>query len=268
MGRSYRVLLALLFLFVAIPIHADYQAGLDAFNAGDYTTAMSEWKEVVGVEPDRENLALYRESLYAIGMLYWHGYGVTQDYGVSAVWLKQAADINHPGAQNKLGYMHTMGQGLPLNYQEAVKWFQMAAAQGDAEAKHNLEVLFSKGLIPEPEEPVVEQAKAEADDEPEMPVNGFAEAWIRDQQPEHYTIQVIALSAPDKLHEFIAGNRDHEPFAIYLQTRYEQPLWVLVQGVYADVETARAARDAFPAGLQKRGELWIRKFEMVQRLIE
>jgi hypothetical protein len=34
------------------------------------------------------------------------------------------------------------------------------------------------------------------------------------------------------------------------------------------VETARAARDAFPAGLQKRGELWIRKFEMVQRLIE
>jgi septal ring-binding cell division protein DamX len=42
----------------------------------------------------------------------------------------------------------------------------------------------------------------------------------------------------------------------------------LVQGDYPDVEAARAARDTFPAGIQRIEDLWIRKFSMVQRLIE
>ena len=100
------------------------------------------------------------------------------------------------------------------------------------------------------------------------PVHDSGEAWILQQDPEHYTIQVIALSAPEKLHAFVSEHAEWAPFAIYRQTRYEQPLWVMVQGVYADVEAARAARDEFPPGFQKRRDLWIRKFGMIQRLIE
>jgi septal ring-binding cell division protein DamX len=79
---------------------------------------------------------------------------------------------------------------------------------------------------------------------------------------------VIALSAPEKLHTFIAENETWAPFAIYGQCRYEKPLWVMVQGDYADVESARAAARSFPPGIQQRDRLWIRKFGMVQRLIE
>ena len=234
-------LLQLCILFCAVPAHADYQAGLDAYNSGDYFTAMAEWK-AVAVSPDNaENLAIYRESLYAIGMLYWQGEGVEQDYGVSAVWLKQAADINHPGAQVKLGYLYSTGQGVPLNLGEAEKYFRMAAKQGDADALHNLEIL---------------EAESDPESEPSV-VAGLdaGEDWILARDPGHYTIQVISLRQPQKLHAFIAAHAEWAPFAIYGQDRDDKPLWVMVQGVYADVESARTAARSFPRGFQQRDRL-------------
>ncbi|NNJ65230.1 MAG: hypothetical protein HKP16_06670 [Xanthomonadales bacterium] len=274
--HRWRIVSLLLFFFIT-PLHAEYQAGLDAYRAGDYATAMAEWKEAVKEEPERENLALYRESLYAIAMLYWQGEGVEQDYGISAVWLKQAADINHPGAQTKLGYLYVSGQGVPQNYSEAVKWFQLAANQGDRDARLNLDIMYNRRMIPPPDEaqdPVSAQDQVsakepdEAQDPEPRPAGDRGEDWILEQDPEHYTIQVIALRSKEKLLDFMDRHAQWAPFAIYGQTRYQQPLGVMVQGVYPDVETARAARDEFPPGLQAREDLWIRRFERVQRLIE
>jgi hypothetical protein len=281
--------------------HADYQTGVNAYVDGDFATAMAEWKAEVNQPGEPENLAIYRESLYAISMLYWQGEGVKQDYTVSAVWLKQAADINHPGAQNKLGYLYSTGQGVPQNFQEARRYFELAAAQGDPDAAHNLDRMFEQGLLgatvaPDPdgtlpptvtsvqgppvqEAPVQEAPVQEApvqDKPPETPettkparpAGDSGEAWIRARNPEHYTIQVIALREPDLLREFIAAHPDWQPFAIYQPAGNERPLHVLVQGDYADVEAARAAVAKFPAGLQKAERMWIRKFGKVQERIE
>jgi len=308
---------------------AEYQKGLDAFLEGDYEKAMTEWKEQVNRPGEPDNLAIHRETLYAIGMLYWHGYGVPQDYAIAAVWLRRAADINHAGAQVKMGYLHVTGQGVPQSYPEARRWFERAAAQGDVDARHNLDVMFEKGLLTPPpmeEEPgigvapisvgaveetlpaqglavatasgvpteqVLDSAVApgpvpkvasasesdgETDDTP--PVAAVAQPsapeppldrgpdWILAQDPEQFTIQVIALREQEKLRDFIADHADWAPFAIFRPAGNERPLWVLVQGVYADVESARAARDEFPTGLQPRRNLWIRKFGMVQRQVE
>jgi hypothetical protein len=252
-------------LLLSTTCNADYQAGLNAYSMGDYATAMSEWKAEVAQEPTSENLAIYRESLYAISMLYWQGEGVEQDYTISAVWLKQAADINHPGAQTKLGVLYSTGQGVPQNYAEAEKYFEMAASQGEPNARRNLEVLKREGLIAASDS---ESGLETEDDISPVPGKDAGERWILQQDPGHYTIQVIALSAPYKLHDFIADNPAWTPFAIYTQYRYEKPLWVMVQGAYADVDAARGARDQFPPGIQDMDKLWIRKFEMVQRLIE
>jgi septal ring-binding cell division protein DamX len=94
------------------------------------------------------------------------------------------------------------------------------------------------------------------------------ETWIAERDPAHYTIQVIALSQPEQLHDFIAGQSGLEPFAIYRQTKYKKPLWVLVQGDYPDLNSARLALQTFPETMQTREKLWIRRFEMVQRLLE
>jgi len=284
-------------------LQADYQVGLDAYHAGDYDTALAEWTAEVNQPAPPANLAVYREALYAIAILYWQGKGVAQDYAKSAVWLKQAADINHPDAQVKLGYLYSTGQGVPQNYQEARRWLQMAAVQGDRDAAHNLDILDREGLgwpdaagaalaqqettandleatgaefdavaVPGtqhaaalPTDPTVSrqtletEAAAQAD---------LGEAWILAQDPEHFTIQVIALRNPKPLFDFMTQYPDWSPFAIYTPAGNAFPLWVMLQGNYPDVRTARAAAAKFPGGLQQQDDLWIRKFRMVQGMIE
>ncbi|MFC1720149.1 hypothetical protein ACFL00_03300 [Pseudomonadota bacterium] len=316
----------LFFLLLSFSLQADYQAGLDAYLAGDFETAVSEWQAVVESPPGTVTDATRAETLYALGMLFWTGQGVEQDVYESASWLRLAAEMNHPGAENKLGFLYSLGQGVKQSDFEAFKWWHLAANQGDEVAQFNLGVMYRDGLgvEPNPEESmkwfreaasngdpvsigIVAESEAGSEDvnTPENPplvapdVEGAVEspiaplesgrseiaavgrsndqlsdpyaageAWIAERNPEHYTIQVIALSQPEKLHQFITEQPDLEPFAIYRQTRYKKPLWVLVQGDYPDLNSARLALRAFPETMQRREKLWIRRFEMVQRLLE
>lgn len=267
-------------LLAVTTAHADYQAGLDAYDAGDHATALAEWLEEINRPGDPENSALYRESLYAIAMLYWQGQGVDQNYAVAAAWLRQAAHRNHPGAQNKLGFLFSMGEGVGQDYQEARRWFERAAALGDPDAAYNLDQMFRQGLLQPAEEEPAASAPQVADKAPAatpieaaparlaQPAGDAGVPWILAQNPEHYTIQVIALRDPEKLYEFIDRNPGWAPFAVYRPSGNRRPLWVLVQGAYPSVAAARGATRSFPGGLQKRGELWIRKFGMVQGMIE
>ena len=41
--------------------------------------------------------------------------------------------------------MYTIGQGVPQDYQEAVKWYRLAAEQGNASAQAGLGFMYSEG---------------------------------------------------------------------------------------------------------------------------
>jgi TPR repeat protein len=41
--------------------------------------------------------------------------------------------------------MYDFGRGVTQNYAEAVKWYKLAAAQGDAKAQHNLGLMYYEG---------------------------------------------------------------------------------------------------------------------------
>jgi TPR repeat protein len=316
--RAPTYLVLLLLTQAAFP---DYQSGLDAYNRGDFTRAITEWQAVVESPPGTVDPAIRAETLYAIGMIFWLGQGVQQDTRESASWLQLAAEMHHPGAQTKLGFLYSKGQGVRQSNFEAFKWWQMAANQGDADAQYNLGVLYRDGLgvEPNPEESMKWFREAAMNGDPisagivaqheaikkmgqypggsplageqaintnrpqpasntirpvsaataPKPVPSTAnEDWIRQREPEHYTIQVIALSQPEKLQHYIQQHQDWAPFAIYGQTRYETPLWVLVQGDYVDLGSARQAVISFPQDMQARENLWIRRFQMVQSLLE
>ena len=278
---------------------ADYQAGLDAYLAGDFEQAISEWQDVVESPPGAVPDAVRAETLYAIGMLFWMGQGVQQDSYEAASWLLLAAEMGHPGAQNKLAFLYSSGQGVRQSDFEALKWWQAAANQGDADAQDNLGVAFRDGLgvTPNPRtslqwfreaasngDPVsagivaqAETAEAAVAAAVDPETGGQAEAisaskwdedWLRQREPDRYTIQVIALSQPDRLQDYIAAHAALAPFAIYGQTRYQKPVYVMVQGDYPDLDSARQAVRSFPEDLQQRYKLWVRRFEMVQRLLE
>ena len=60
--------------------------------------------------------------------------------------LKALAEKGDALAQNNLGLMYGTGQGVDQNFKEAVKWFQKAADQGNANAQCSLGQIFSGNL--------------------------------------------------------------------------------------------------------------------------
>jgi len=91
--------------------------------------------------------------------------------------------------------------------------------------------------------------------------------WILEQNPSHYTIQVMGLGSKEKLVHLVRDYSDYRPFAVYTLHWKREPLHLLVQGVYTDVEAARKAKKSFPAAIQKPKNVWIRKFGKIQELI-
>ncbi len=70
--------------------------------------------------------------------------------------FKYAAEEGDVKAQNRLGVMNDLGQGIPQNYTEAVKWYLKAAEQGFADAQYNLGMMYliGKGVTPNPAEAI------------------------------------------------------------------------------------------------------------------
>jgi len=57
-----------------------------------------------------------------------------------------AAQQGDANAQFELGLMYFMGKVVPQNYVEAAKWYRLAAEQGHAKAQFNLGELYDLGL--------------------------------------------------------------------------------------------------------------------------
>jgi hypothetical protein len=104
----------------------DFQKGLDAYNNGDYATALREWRPLAE-QGDTKG----RNS---IGWLYFNGEGVAQDYAKAKLWFRLAAEQGDTRAQSNLGYMYGTGQGVPIDQVLAYMWFILAAAQGHKDA--------------------------------------------------------------------------------------------------------------------------------------
>jgi TPR repeat protein len=60
--------------------------------------------------------------------------------------LMDDAELGIAKAQYTLGVMYANGQGVPQNYQESVKWYQLAAKSGHDQAKRNIYDLAVKNI--------------------------------------------------------------------------------------------------------------------------
>jgi TPR repeat protein len=137
MKRLLFTLLATTTLSLALPAQAGLKEGLEAYEQGDYATALKELRPLA--EQGHAGAQFY------LGVMYENGRGVPQDYKEAAKWFHKAAEQGDADAQNNLGVMYAEGQGVPQDYTEAAKWFRKAAEQGYAGAQNNLGVMYDKG---------------------------------------------------------------------------------------------------------------------------
>jgi uncharacterized protein YdaT len=74
-----------------------------------------------------------------MGKAYASGKGVPQDYKEAMKWYRLAADQGNASAQYALGDAYDEGRGVPQDSNEAVRWYRLAADQGYARAKSVLD---------------------------------------------------------------------------------------------------------------------------------
>ena len=86
-----------------------------------------------------------KEGEYYLGYCYYYGKGIKQDYNEAVKWYKLAADQGYETAQYNLGECYYYGEGVKQDYYEAVKWYKLAAEQGYKSAQCDLGYCYENG---------------------------------------------------------------------------------------------------------------------------
>ncbi len=84
-------------------------------------------------------------AMLSLAFLYLHGEGVAVDYKEAVRWLKVAAERGLAPAQHSLALAYYEGRGVGRNTAVAANYFESAALQGLGDAQFNLGVLYARG---------------------------------------------------------------------------------------------------------------------------
>jgi len=115
---------------------ADFATGLSAYQKGDYSTAIKEWRPLA----DDGSAA----AQFNVGRMYLDGQGVPQDPSQAAKWFERAADQDYEKAQLNLGAMYGSGNGVKRDYVQAYKWLNICAAKGDGKCAAQRDLVVKK----------------------------------------------------------------------------------------------------------------------------
>ena len=78
------------------------------------------------------------DSLNNLGLAYQYGKnGKPKNYDEAARYYRLAADMGHAGAQNNLGFCYHNGWGVPQDMGQAAMWYRRSAEQGNAWGQSN-----------------------------------------------------------------------------------------------------------------------------------
>ncbi len=175
----YAAVLQLLFLCLAARTGlADYDAGEDAYQRGDFRRAVAELTPVASQDARAARL---------LAQMHARGEGVTRDAHQALLWLRTAGELGDPAAQFELGNAYASGRDAPLDPREAVVWYTRAAEQGHAGAEFELGKRYARGdgVLPDANQANYWIGRAAAADLPQARTwLGFAPTQPEAQPPQ------------------------------------------------------------------------------------
>jgi TPR repeat protein len=89
------------------------------------------------------------EAQLYVGLMYDNGEGVAVDYRQAVLWYTRSAEQGNPTAQYNLGMMYANGLSVPMDGVQALKWFNLAALTGGDPEFANVAKQLSDKLTPE-----------------------------------------------------------------------------------------------------------------------
>jgi len=274
-----------------------FQQGLDAYLDGDYDKAMALWRPAaqegdpvaafnvgvlhargLGVEADpAEAMKWYRQAAldgyanaqFNLGAAYYNGEGTDINISQAVSWWQKAAEQDHPEALYNLAALYRDGRFVERDVERARSLFERAAAAGDARAEQALAELGGgdAGTASDGGEPVVEpQQTAEqggAAPERSSPESVDAGRWPADVNPEHWAVQVFAVSKREAAERFITEHDLEGRVRVFEANVHGETWFKGVAGNFADAQAAKAAQKELEAHLGG-ASLWIRPYRAIQ----
>ncbi|KAM4842090.1 protein sel-1 homolog 2 isoform 3-T3 [Thomomys bottae] len=83
--------------------------------------------------------------LYGLGLLHFHGKGIPVNYAEALKYFQKAAEKGWPNAQFQLGFMYYSGSGVWKDYKLAFKYFYLASQSGQPLAIYYLAEMYATG---------------------------------------------------------------------------------------------------------------------------
>lgn len=113
---------------------AGFPEGATAYNNRNYALAYKEIEPLARAgNTDAEHL---------LGLMYYMGRGVQQDYKKALTWHRKAAVKGKADAQYVVGAMYYTGNAVIQDHKQAVVWFRKAAEQGHPDAQQVLGLMY------------------------------------------------------------------------------------------------------------------------------
>nr|WP_315259457.1 tetratricopeptide repeat protein [uncultured Duganella sp.] len=126
---------------------AGFAEGATAYNSKNYAVALKEIRPLAQAgNTDAEHL---------LGLMYYMGRGVPQDYKAALEWHRKAALKGKADAQYVVGAMYYTGNAVIQDHKQAVSWFRKAAEQGHTQAQQVLGLMYRYHMGGVPQDNVI-----------------------------------------------------------------------------------------------------------------
>jgi TPR repeat protein len=126
---------------------AGFAEGATAYNNKNYAVALKEIRPLAQAgNTDAEHL---------MGLMYYMGRGVPQDYKTALEWHRKAALKGKADAQYVVGAMYYTGNAVIQDHKQAVGWFRKAAEQGHVQAQQVLGLMYRYHMGGVPQDNVI-----------------------------------------------------------------------------------------------------------------
>lgn len=187
------------------------------------------------------------KALYAKGLALLRGTGGTKDAAAAGKLFQEAAQAGSPEAQAALGYLYSLGHGVPQDEDLAIKYLRMAAAQKLTSAQHNLAIMLLRKDAAANETEAIALLSDAAD-------RGFLPSQI-ELGETYFDGKWTIKPDPDKAFHFmqLAAARGNASAANYLGVMYNTGSGVTLDKAQAAQWFEKAARQGEPKALVNLG---------------
>jgi len=223
----------------------DLQAGKASFEAGYYKEA---FRQLLPIAVKGK-----AEAQYAVGYMYYYGYGVSEDTESGIFWMTKAAEQHYPPAVKALEVIH---RPTP-EFQSSIPIRQSAGSQVvmPDQRQQYIPVNSSKKLRP--------VAYTEPKEIPTEPPVKLASAIkekqvLRQEDPTHqYALQLYGSYHLDSVKDLQLRLRLKNTGHVYQTTHEGKDWYVLTFGHFVSAREASATQHNLPSGL-KELHPWVR----------